>query len=188
MSDDVPTKRGPGYPTKYRPEFAKQAEKLCDLGATDADLAEFFGVCLKTIRNWMVQHPKFAEAVSVYKEGYDRRVARSLAQRAIGYDYDAVKIFAPSRGKDENGNEIVGEPIVVPYREHVPPDVGAAIKWLTVRRADLWPDAKKIELSGPDGGPIETAQQHVDLSSLSDEEIEILRQAAVIAEKARTPR
>ena len=31
-----------GRPPKYKPEFAEQAEKLCALGATDADLADFF--------------------------------------------------------------------------------------------------------------------------------------------------
>lgn len=31
-----------GRPTKYRPEFAEQARKLCLLGATDKELADFF--------------------------------------------------------------------------------------------------------------------------------------------------
>lgn len=31
-----------GRPTKYKPEYAEQASKLCALGATDAQLADFF--------------------------------------------------------------------------------------------------------------------------------------------------
>jgi len=31
-----------GRPSSYRPEFVTQAEKLCRLGATDAELADFF--------------------------------------------------------------------------------------------------------------------------------------------------
>ena len=31
-------------PSKYKPEFVKQAEKLCALGATDIEIADFFEV------------------------------------------------------------------------------------------------------------------------------------------------
>ena len=30
-------------PTKYQSEYAEQAERLCKLGMTDEELAEFFG-------------------------------------------------------------------------------------------------------------------------------------------------
>jgi hypothetical protein len=36
------TTRARGRPSLYRDEFAEQARKLCLLGATDRDLAEFF--------------------------------------------------------------------------------------------------------------------------------------------------
>jgi hypothetical protein len=32
-----------GRPTAYKPAYAKQAEKLCALGATDKEIADFFG-------------------------------------------------------------------------------------------------------------------------------------------------
>ncbi|MGL4287151.1 MAG: hypothetical protein ACRCVA_12445, partial [Phreatobacter sp.] len=38
-----------GRPPKYQPDFARQAAKLCALGATDEDLAEFFAVNVRTI-------------------------------------------------------------------------------------------------------------------------------------------
>ena len=47
----------------------------------------------------------------------------SLYHRAIGYSYDAVKIFMHK-----------GRPKMMPYREHVPPDVTAAIFWLKNRQ------------------------------------------------------
>jgi hypothetical protein len=53
----------------------------------------------------------------------------SLYHRAIGYSYDAVKIFMHD-----------GKPVEVPYREHVPPDVAACIFWLKNRRPHLWRD------------------------------------------------
>ena len=41
-----------GRPTDYKPEYAEQAAKLCALGATDNDLADFFGVSEQTIYTW----------------------------------------------------------------------------------------------------------------------------------------
>ena len=35
-------KRPIGRPTKYKPEYSAQAQKLCLLGATDAEMADFF--------------------------------------------------------------------------------------------------------------------------------------------------
>jgi hypothetical protein len=59
----------------------------------------------------------------------------SLYQRAIGYSYDAEKIFC-----DRNG-----EVTRVPYVEHVPPDVTACIFWLKNRKPADWRDAQQME-------------------------------------------
>jgi hypothetical protein len=40
-------------------------------------------------------HPTFSEALKLRKKESDERVERSLYQKAIGYSYDAVKIFLP---------------------------------------------------------------------------------------------
>jgi hypothetical protein len=48
------------------------------------------------------------------------RVKRSLYTRAVGYNYEAVKIFMPANRE---------KPVIVPYIEHVPPDVTAGIFW-----------------------------------------------------------
>ena len=62
-------------------------------------------------------------ALAAGKAEADGRVERSLYMRAVGYSYDAEKIFC-----DKNGNVTK-----VPYREHVPPDVTACIFWLKNR-------------------------------------------------------
>lgn len=132
-----------GRPTKYRPEFATQAEKLCALGATDADLADFFEVNVRTIWDWSCQREDFSLALRAGKDALDERVERSLYQRAVGYTFDSVKIFMPAGAK---------EPIHAPYREHIPPDPGAAKLWLCNRRPEKWRDRK--ELTGADGTPL----------------------------------
>src|SRR5881409_1569630 len=110
-----------GRPSGYKPEFAAQAEKLCLLGATDMEMADFFEVSLKTIANWKHNHPDFLLALKVGKEAIDDRVERSLYQRAVGYKYEAVKIFMPAGAS---------EPVYAPYIEHCAPDTTACIFWL----------------------------------------------------------
>jgi len=135
---DPPESRGRGRPTKYKPEYAEQARKLCSLGATDADLAKFFQVDTTTIWRWQTSHPDFCNSLVVGKGFPDDRVERSLYQRAVGYSYDAVKIM-------KHGGEIVHER----YTEHVPPDPGAAMMWLKNRRSDSWRDLKQHEVGTP---------------------------------------
>jgi hypothetical protein len=138
MGEEQKPKHPGGRPTKYDSSYPKQAEKLCLLGATDEDLADFFEVTITTIKNWKSVYPEFLACITNGKEPADDRVERSLYQRAVGYSYDAVKIFMPA-GHDE--------PVIVPYREHVPPDVGAMAFWLKNRRKDTWRDKHEVEVS-----------------------------------------
>lgn len=134
-----------GRPSSYKPEYAEQATKLCKLGATDIELAEFFGVSDRTIYRWQAQFPEFCQALKAGKEASDERVERSLYHKAVGYTFDSVKIFQHQ-----------GSIVEAPYKEHVPPDTTAAIFWLKNRRPDLWRDKQQHELTGKDGGPIQT--------------------------------
>jgi hypothetical protein len=63
-------------------------------------------------------------------------VERSLYERGIGYNYDAVKVFMPAGAK---------QPVVVHYLEHIPADVGAAFIWLKNRDPDRWRDVQNVE-------------------------------------------
>jgi len=135
-----------GRPSLYKPEHAKKCAELCFNGATDSELADFFGVSITTIKNWAYAHPEFLAAMRVGKDQTDDRVERSLYQRAVGYTFDAVKIFLP---KDAT------EPVIVPYREHVPPSETAAFRWLSNRRSGEWREkvvhANDSENPLPDG-------------------------------------
>lgn len=132
-----------GRPTKYKPEYAQQAESLCKLGATDLELADAFEVNVHTIYRWQAAHPAFCKALKAGKEAADERVERSLYHKATGYSFDAVKIF--------NAN---GKALKVKYREHVPPDTTAMIFWLKNRRPDEWRDKREHEHTGKDGTPL----------------------------------
>lgn len=128
-----------GRPTKYKPEYPKQAAKLCALGATDAQLAEFFEVSEQTVNAWKDEYPEFLESIKAAKAEYDdATVEKSLLRRATGYSHEAVKIF-----NDE------GTPLIVPYTEHYPPDPTSMIFWLKNRQPKKWRDKTGLEI--PEG-------------------------------------
>ncbi|MFT9441048.1 MAG: helix-turn-helix domain-containing protein [Acetobacter papayae] len=136
-----------GRPSKYQDEFAEQARKLCLLGATDQDLADFFEVSEQTVNAWKTSYPEFLESIKKGKDLADAEVAARLFHRAVGYSHKAVKIF-----NDQ------GKPLVVDYEEHYPPDTAAAIFWLKNRQRAKWRDKQDVEHTGPDGGPVQVSE------------------------------
>lgn len=147
---------GGARPTDYKPEFASIAAKMCELGATDQELADAFDVSVRTIYNWKYAHQEFFAAIALGKSTADDRVERSLYQRAVGYEQEEVKIFMPSGA---------ASPVYAPYRAKVAADVGAAKLWLTNRRGDKWRD--KAELTGADGAPLIPDVSDTDLARLT---------------------
>lgn len=125
-----------GRPTDYDPAYPAQARKLCELGATDIELADFFEVDVRTIYNWKHAHPEFFQALCVGKEALDDRVERSLYMRAVGYTFDSEKVF-----------NFRGSIVRAPTREHVAPDPGACLSWLKNRRGDKWRDKQEVDVN-----------------------------------------
>ena len=122
--------------TTFKPEYTETASKLAALGATDREVAEALGVSERTIYRWKHEQPDFAGELRLGKEAADARVVQSLYHRAIGYTYDAVKVFAHN-----------GKPVIAEYVEHVPPDTTAMIYWLRNRQPDEWRDKQIIDLN-----------------------------------------
>lgn len=56
-------KKKRGRKSEYRIEYADQALKLCLLGATDKELAEFFSVSEQTLNKWKKDYPEFLESL-----------------------------------------------------------------------------------------------------------------------------
>lgn len=128
----VKTKSKGGRPSLYRPEYAEQARKLCLLGATDKQLADFFGVTEQTINGWKIDFPEFFESLRAGKMKADAEVASKLYDRAIGAEWTEQQAFKVKKGKD---NE---EVVVVDVRKAAPPDTPAIALWLHNRKAELW--------------------------------------------------
>lgn len=128
-----------GRPTDYKEDYPAKAFKLCLLGATDEQLADFFDVCVSTVNAWKKEHPEFLASIKEGKADADANVANSLYKRALGYSHDAVKIVANATTKEEH---------IVPYIEHYPPDTTACIFWLKNRQKVNWRDKTEQEHSG----------------------------------------
>jgi hypothetical protein len=78
-----------GESADFKPEYAEQARKLLALGATDFELADFFGVQPATPWRWRFEHPEFHEAIKMGWETAkgngaldDRRGARPVCNVA----------------------------------------------------------------------------------------------------------
>ena len=102
----------------------------------------------RTIYRWAIQYPDFCQALKGGKEAADNRVERSLYSRATGYLFDTVKITVDGK---------TGKTTTTPFREHVPPDVTAAIFWLKNRKKADWRDKIDHEHRGE-------VKQKVDIS------------------------
>ncbi|MGN6383660.1 MAG: terminase [Dyella sp.] len=124
-------------PTAYKPEYVAQAKKLAAMGLTDAEIADFFGVAVRTLYNWKVDYKAFAKALKQGKKAPDERVQASLYKRACGYEFKTEKVF-------QHQGKVVRAKTV----EHVPPDVTAGIFWMKNRDPENWRDRQEHEHGG----------------------------------------
>lgn len=124
-----------GRPSCYCDKYEEQVYKLSLLGATDKEIADFFGVCEATINNWKKAFPGFLESIKKGKIQADAEVAERLYNRAMGYEHPEEKIFCQE-----------GEIIRADTTKHYPPDTGAAFIWLKNRRK--WTDRTDFTTGG----------------------------------------
>ncbi|MCF0055526.1 hypothetical protein [Dyadobacter sp. CY356] len=132
-----------GRPTLFKEEYAEQARKLCLLGLTDIELADFFEVCEDTIYEWKKVHPIFSEATRAGKVKADAEVADKLHQRAVGAEWIEDQAFKIKTTKfDANGRKLEEweEVQVVQVRKAAPPDTPAISLWLRNRQPAKWRD------------------------------------------------
>jgi hypothetical protein len=117
---------------KYKPEYAETARKLCaKSGFIDIQLAEWFEVTEKTINNWKLAHPEFAEALRVGKAEIDDLVERATVAGICGY-------YVMVDEMDRLGN-------IKPMRKWVAGNPHAGMKWLAARRPEVYREKKEVK-------------------------------------------
>jgi Homeodomain-like domain len=132
----------PLYDPKHYPRYAKF---LAERGATQAEIADCFGISTRTLQRWIVQYPELKEAVQAGNEVFNARVERALAERAIGFYADQYTWRATTDQERKQGKP---EYVLVPTtRTYYPPDVAAARYWTKNRMRDKWNDVNKVEVA-----------------------------------------
>ena len=136
-----------GRPSRYKQEYCTQAYKLCLLGSTDKQMADFFGVVESTINKWKLDHPEFSESIKKGKEIADMEIANSLFERAKGAKVKKKQAIKLKRVEYEAGRRVLEEERIeiVDVEEELPPDTTSAIFWLKNRNPDQWRDKQQHE-------------------------------------------
>lgn len=122
-----------GAPTKYKEIYNEQARKLCLMGYTDRQLADFFEVVESTINKWKLDYPLFSESLKAGKEIADAEITASLFERAKGYECIDTK-FATHEGEITDEKE---------YTKRYPPCPISIKYWLNNRQPERW--REKVE-------------------------------------------
>lgn len=136
-----------GRPTDYSPDYNEQAYKLCLLGATDKDMADFFDVTETTINNWKQEHKEFFESIRAGKTKADLEIAQSLYKSAQDkkiieqVPFKCKEVYYNNEGKRVE-REVVQ---IVEVEKVVPADFRAQQFWLKNRKSDTWRDKQEVD-------------------------------------------
>ena len=127
---------------KYRRKFLPTAKKIMQDGGVYQDLADKFGVSLGTIRNWLVTHPEFREAMLAGKDEFDVETIEPLLLDAI----------MPRTEKTETTVTEAGLPVKVTTKiQKMLGNPGLMMKWLALRGGERWKDIQRVEVTDGDG-------------------------------------
>jgi len=139
-----------GRPSKFTQELADQ---ICDLmiaGSDLVDACEALKLNRRTVYRWMHENPDF-----------DAQCAR--AREALT-DFRLKKIREKIETAQVEGVDPALLRIQVSYEQ-----------WMAEKIAPRYQTRQRTELTGKDGGPVKVA--HIDLSHMSDDELDLLDMA-----------
>lgn len=121
----------------YNEDKVKEAYELSAMfGATEKQLATYWGVSMPTIQLWKNTHPEFALALQQGKLKADIEVAKSLYMNAVGFEYEEEVAF---------NNK--GTIIKTTLKKRRLPDAWSEVKWLGLRQKELWSETQRIEVT-----------------------------------------
>ena len=132
-------RRKMGRPTKLTETMAAHVVWLARRGFTNAEIATLKDVTEETVSNWK-SSPDFFHFLNTSKKVADQVVARSLYERAVGYDHPEDKVFCEPK---------TGKVTTVRIVKHEPPDVTACIFWLKNRDRANWRDTPPADAPRP---------------------------------------
>ena len=150
---------------------------LALIGLTDNQIASSLNISQNSWKKWKVKYALYAilEKARVEATG---NVVSAVYKAAIGYSHEETNVLAnrikqfDAFGKLESEHT---EPILVKTVKHHPPDMKAALKWLSVRYPEIWGDKQTVELKG------EMTVRNLDLSDYTDDELHMMEKVGLKA-------
>jgi len=115
---------------------APQAEEFALTGMTDKQIAREMEVADSTFEYWKRNKPEFLLALSRGRMPANAKVAKSLYEMALGYDY-IEQVVVKDRGKYK----------VINVTKHKCAESWAAVKILAMRVPELWSETHKVEVT-----------------------------------------
>lgn len=113
---------------------------LAKKGCTDEEIAEAFGIGVRTLYGWKGAHPEFSQALKASKGEADEAVVETLYARATG---TAKRVTKRKREVlDGKGGKVTLTEVI---EETPAPDTTAIIFWLKNRQPALWRDRPEAE-------------------------------------------
>lgn len=167
-SGEAPIVRRPDW----NEDYTRQVFYLALLGLNNVQIGQVFGVSVNTVEHWIATQEGFGAAIEEGKAKADAEVAHSLYMAAKGYTCpDVVVLTNRKRTYNDKGRVIEEktEPLLVETVKHYPPNVTAAIKWLSVRQPGIWKEDLDINLKG------NISNNKVETSDLTLEELQMLK-------------
>lgn len=135
--------------SKWKDEFKDMVFELCLLGLGNEEIAKVIGVSESTFKVWAADENKLLTPVIEGKTIADAKVAKSMYNRALGYEYTETKESVNKKGETESTETV----------KHIAGDTGAQMNWLANRQRKLWrKNDSKVEVN-------------INKAELTDEEI-----------------
>lgn len=155
----------------YKPEYDEIAYHVCaETGASNKQLARIFGCNIRTLYDWKKNNPSFDQKIKLGKDKFDsEHIEKSLVRRAKGFRVTEV-IKEPLLVKDEGGNTVLADPqltVTKTITKVIPSDVNAIKFFLSNRSPERWKNSNEFQLTGKDGGAIQTAVRHEDILDIA---------------------
>lgn len=158
-----------GRKPKYSRELLPQIEQWLNEGAINKDICEKLNINQDTFYQWLKRYPELVEVIARAKAVANDKVVNALYKRALGYEYEEVTTEI-----QQVGDKQVKQ--VKKVKKHVPSDTHACSIWLYNRDRENW--KSRYEITGKDGGPVQVQNNNIDLSALTDEELEVISKIA----------
>jgi hypothetical protein len=147
-----------GRPSVFCDEYIAQAYRYAMLGATDEQMAHFFGVSRNTLDRWKTKYAAFAHALQHGKTMADQAVLENLYKLANGYELTETKELS-----------VNGLTQTQTVTKKMPPSLGAIQFWLKNRMRQDWNErhqAAQEKAATAVAAPVEEERQYTTMGKV----------------------